>query len=87
MSSGSMDALERAVHLSRALVELPFELNLWQAQNIWYEILRSSPYSLTGHSEEEHERWEIGFRELGRCLSIACDLITLEEPVGATPGD
>ena len=87
MSSGSMDALERAVQLSRALIELPFELNLWQAQNIWYEVLRSSPYSLTGHSEEEHERWEIGFRELGRCLSIACDLITLEEPVGATPGD
>jgi len=25
----------------RTLIELPFEPNLWQAQNIWYEILRT----------------------------------------------
>ena len=26
--------------------ELPFDLNLWQAQNIWYEILRTSGHAL-----------------------------------------
>jgi alpha-amylase/alpha-mannosidase (GH57 family) len=87
MSSGSLDPLDRALGLARTLTELPFELNLWQAQNIWYEILRSSAYSLTGHTDEDHERWETDFRQLGCCLSIACDLITVEEPVGATPGD
>ncbi len=87
MTSGSLDALDRALALARTLTELPFELNLWQAQNIWYEILRSSAYSLTGHTDEDNERWETDFRQLGCCLSIACDLITVEEPVGATPGD
>ncbi len=42
MSSGSLESLDRALGLARTLVELPFELNLWQAQNIWYEILRTS---------------------------------------------
>ena len=47
MSSGSLEMLDRALALARTLVELPFELNLWQAQNIWYEILRTSSYALT----------------------------------------
>ena len=47
MSSGSLEMLDRALVLARTLVELPFELNLWQAQNIWYEILRTSTYALT----------------------------------------
>jgi len=44
ISAGSLEALDRALALARTLVELPFELNLWQAQNIWYEILRVSSY-------------------------------------------
>ncbi len=47
MSSGSLEMLDRALSLSRTFSELPFELNLWQAQNIWYEILRTS--SLCSH--------------------------------------
>jgi len=41
LSAGSLEMLDRALTLARNLVELPIELNLWQAQNIWYEILRS----------------------------------------------
>ncbi len=40
-SSGSLKALDRTLALARAITEFPFELNLWQAQNIWYEILRT----------------------------------------------
>ena len=47
MSAGSLEMLDRALALARTLVELPFELNLWQAQNIWYEILRNRPEQLT----------------------------------------
>jgi alpha-amylase/alpha-mannosidase (GH57 family) len=83
MSSGNLDILERALTLARSLTELPFELNLWQAQNIWYEILRSSSYSLTAHEAEDRPRWDRDFRELGCCLSIACDIITAEEPAPA----
>jgi alpha-amylase/alpha-mannosidase (GH57 family) len=80
MSSGSLEILDRALNLARTLTELPFELNLWQAQNIWYEILRSSD-SLTAHSPEDRPRWTRDFHELGCCLSIACDVITAEEPL------
>ena len=84
MSSGNLDILDRALSLARTLTELPFELNLWQAQNIWYEILRSSPHSLTAHEPEDRPRWDRDFRELGSCLSIACDIIAAEEPAVAT---
>ncbi|WP_263350631.1 DUF3536 domain-containing protein [Acidicapsa acidisoli] len=86
MSSGNLEILDRALNLARTLTELPFELNLWQAQNIWYEILRSSTYSLTAHDPEDRPRWDRDFRELGCCLSIACDIITAEV-AGPVPAD
>jgi hypothetical protein len=49
---------------------MPFELNLWQAQNIWYEILRTPNYGLTALGAEERPRWEKDFNELGACLTI-----------------
>jgi hypothetical protein len=68
-------------------MELPFELNLWQAQNIWYEILRSSNFGLTTLRKEERERWDKSFNELGACLSIDCTSISAEDPAVMTTGD
>jgi len=79
MSSGSLEMLDRALALARLLVELPFELNLWQAQNIWYEILRTSSYALTELVAEDYTEWEKRFNELGTCLSIDCVAIDVEE--------
>ena len=87
MSSGNLDILDRALALAKTLAELPFELNLWQAQNLWYEILRSSTHGLTAHSPEDRPRWTRDFHDLGCCLSIACDVIAAEEPAVATTGD
>jgi alpha-amylase/alpha-mannosidase (GH57 family) len=70
MSSGSLEMLDRALVLARTLTELPFDLNLWQAQNIWYEILRTSGYALTALPAEERPHWEKDFNELGACLTI-----------------
>ena len=70
MSSGSLEMLDRALVLARTLTELPFDLNLWQAQNIWYEILRTSGYALTALPAEERPHWEKDFNELGECLTI-----------------
>jgi hypothetical protein len=72
MSSGSLEILERALTLARAVKELPFDLNLWQAQNIWYEILRTSSYGLSALGKDDRPRWEKSFNELGACLSIDC---------------
>lgn len=78
MSSGSFDALDRALTLARCLDEMPFELNLWQAQNVWYEILRTSSYALTALVPEDRQRWEAEFNELGECLSIDYEAVRSE---------
>jgi alpha-amylase/alpha-mannosidase (GH57 family) len=87
MSSGSMEILDRALALSRTLMELPFELNLWQAQNIWYEILRTSSYALTALAADDRPRWEKNFSELGCCLSIDCASISSDDHVVVSAGD
>ena len=87
MSSGSIEMLERAVLLARILIELPFEPNLWQAQNIWYEILRTSGYALTSLNSEDRPRWEKSFNELGTYLSIDTEAIRADEKAVLTTGD
>ncbi|MGA7831588.1 MAG: DUF3536 domain-containing protein [Terracidiphilus sp.] len=87
MSSGSMDTLDRALSLGRLLAELPFDLNLWQAQNIWYEILRTSSYALTALLAEDRPRWDQDFSDLGACLSIDCAAISTQDPALASTGD
>jgi len=87
MSSGSIEMLDRSLNLARILVELPFELNLWQAQNIWYEILRSSSYALTSLAPEDRPVWDRGFSELGRLLSIDTTAIQAQDLSVVTTGD
>ncbi|MGA2890766.1 MAG: DUF3536 domain-containing protein [Terracidiphilus sp.] len=87
MSSGSLDSLDRALELGRTLTELPFELNLWQAQNIWYEILRTSHYSLTALAAEDRPHWDRKFSELAKCLSIDSEAISAQDLTVSTTGD
>ena len=87
MSFGSLEILERALALARTLIELPFEPNLWQAQNIWYEILRTSSYALTSLSGDDRPRWEKIFNELGSCLSIDTEAIRADDRSTAKTGD
>ena len=86
MSSGSLEMLERALALAHTVVELPFELNLWQAQNIWYEILRTANYGLIALGKDDRPQWEKNFNELGTCLSIDCTAMKALEPAAATAG-
>ncbi len=87
LSSGSMEMLDRALTLARNIVELPIELNLWQAQNIWYEILGTPSYSLTALSKNERPEWDKKFSELGSCLSIDSASVTADDLAVAAPGD
>jgi alpha-amylase/alpha-mannosidase (GH57 family) len=86
MSAGSLEMLDRALSLALNLSELPFDLNLWQAQNIWYEILRTANDELTSLSPEDRQRWDEHFGGLGTCLKIDCASITADEAAVA-PGD
>ena len=87
MSSGSLEMLERALTLARIFAELPFDLNLWQAQNIWYEILRTSSYALTSLTPDDRPLWDKSFNELAVCLSIDPDAITVQDLAAVTTGD
>jgi hypothetical protein len=73
--------------LARTLIEMPFELNLWQAQNIWYEILRTADYALSSLADEDRPRWEKNFNELGTCLSFNLEAIRADEKAALAPAD
>jgi alpha-amylase/alpha-mannosidase (GH57 family) len=87
MSAGSVEMLERSLALARCLAELPFDLNLWQAQNIWYEILRTSSYSLTSLADDDCSRWNQDFNELGTLLTVDTAAITTADGSTESPGD
>ena len=86
-SEGSLQALESALALARTLGELPFELSLWQAQNLWYEIFRTAGPALAALSAEERERWDKDFAELGLNLSIETSSISAEDESRAAAAD
>ena len=87
MSSGSLEMLDRSLNLARIFATLPFELNLWQAQNIWYEILRTSTYALTSLAPEDRPLWDKAFKDLAVCLSIDPEAITVQDLAAVTTGD
>jgi hypothetical protein len=69
----NMAQLENALLTARTLNELPFELNIWQAQNIWYDILKPS------RKREMPEEWERKFMELGSQMKIQVNELVVEE--------
>ena len=77
-SRGSLDTLEAAANMARILRELPFELNLWQAQNIWYDIYRNSAQSLAILDKNEREEWDKRLEELGTLLMIDVENLIVE---------
>lgn len=66
--------LEAASHTADTLTELPFELNLWQAQNIWYDTLK-----LFGSRPQPPAEWMRQFSALGEKLGIAVGELVVEE--------
>jgi len=69
----NMAHLDDALLTARTLSELPFDLNIWQAQNIWYDTLKLS------RKEKLPAEWEERFRELGRQMRIRVDELVVEE--------
>jgi alpha-amylase/alpha-mannosidase (GH57 family) len=80
--------LNETVAIADSLRTLPFEINLWQSQNIWNDLLQR-----TGISDDPGDQppaaytwpaaWREGFRKLGLTLNIAVDDLVVEEGVTA----
>ncbi len=63
----NLSILNETLAIAESLRTLPMEVNLWQAQNIWNDLLRRS--DATYWSRE----WRDGFRKVGLALNISVD--------------
>jgi alpha-amylase/alpha-mannosidase (GH57 family) len=70
-------ALSQALTIANTLHQMPFEVNLWQAQNIWNDLLRR------GDKNYWTDEWKEGFKKLGEALNIKVDQLVIEEGVSA----
>lgn len=70
-------ALQNALTIADSIRTFPFEVNLWQAQNIWNDLLRRADIAIWS------PEWRDGFRKLGLALSISVDHLVVEEGVPA----
>jgi alpha-amylase/alpha-mannosidase (GH57 family) len=77
--------LEQAVAVARVIRDLPFAANIWQAQNLWYEIWNHMQQKSTSRRANDRIANEELFAELGTLLSIATKQLPVQERVGATP--
>ena len=76
-TNGANSALHSAATIAETLRKMPFEVNFWQAQNIWNDLLRRS--DKTYWSQD----WQNGFKKLGEALNISVDQLEIEEGVSA----
>ena len=70
-------ALSNAVLIAETLRKFPFEVNIWQAQNIWNDLLRRSDKNYWT------EAWKEDFKRLGEAMHIKVDQLVVEEGVSA----
>jgi hypothetical protein len=70
-------ALSHALAMAETFCKVPFEVNLWGAQNIWNDLLRRS--DKTYWTEE----WREDYRKLGEAMNIKVDQLVTEEGVSA----
>jgi hypothetical protein len=73
----NLNVLQDTLAIAESVRTLPMEVNLWQAQNIWNDLLRRS--DTTYWSRE----WREGFRRIGLALNIAVDDLVVERGVRA----
>jgi alpha-amylase/alpha-mannosidase (GH57 family) len=76
-TNGANGVLHSAVTVAETLREMPFEVNFWQAQNIWNDLLRRSDKNYWSQD------WQNGFKKLGEALNISVDQLEIEEGVSA----
>ena len=73
----NISVLHETLAIAESLRTLPMEVNLWQAQNIWNDLLRRS--DATYWSRE----WREGFRKVGLALKISVDDLVIDLGVRA----
>jgi alpha-amylase/alpha-mannosidase (GH57 family) len=73
----SLNALYAALEIAESIRSMPFEVVIWQAQNIWNDLLQRSDATYWSHE------WKAGFKQLGESMNIAVEELVVEEGVSA----
>jgi hypothetical protein len=73
----NLNVLNETLEIAASLRTLPMDINLWQAQNIWNDLLRRSDSSYWSRE------WREGFRNIGLALNISVDELVVEKGVRA----
>jgi hypothetical protein len=68
-------ALQTALNIATGLRTLPFDVNLWQAQNIWNDLFRRN------NNHYWTPEWKLAFKKLGEALYISVDELVIDEGV------
>jgi alpha-amylase/alpha-mannosidase (GH57 family) len=71
------DALATALLINDAIHHMPFEVNIWQAQNIWNDLLRRVDRN------DWPPQWKEDFKKLGEAMNICVNELVIEEGVSA----
>ncbi len=70
-------ALHEALSVADIIRFMPFEVVIWQAQNIWNDLLRRID------NDYISPEWKQDFKKLGLAMNIAVDELVIEEGVSA----
>jgi alpha-amylase/alpha-mannosidase (GH57 family) len=70
-------ALPAAITIATTLRAMPFDVNLWKAQNIWNDLFRRVDRNYWSIE------WTTGFKRLGEALNISVDQLVTDEGVSA----
>jgi len=68
------DAISQTVEVAETIRTLPFEVDLWQAQNIWNELLRRG----SGYWPQD---WRVSWLRLGEALNLDTQTLVTEAGV------
>src|SRR5438067_3744612 len=78
---GLLRKLTDTIELVRSL---PFDVNLWKVQNVYYQLLQTVYPVLRTGNEDEARAWTVQFEQLGELLSFAVEeAVPAETPVAA----
>jgi hypothetical protein len=72
-SPGEDESIERLLRLTEVAAALPFTVELWNVQNLFFELMREELPERARQAaggDEKAQKWTASFRELGRRLNF-----------------
>ncbi len=74
--------LSELADTTNIVLMLPFEVNLWKAQNVYYALLNTLYPQMIARNDDQARRWAEIFRGLGDKLRIAVTTLSPASPPG-----